>query len=242
VTFLFSDLVDSTLLWEQREREMAAAVARHDLILGDIVSRHAGVVVKFQGDGLMAVFDDADAALRAAVDGQRALGTEDWSVPLGVRMGLCTGTARESGGDYHGQVVNRAARAASAAHPGQIVVAPSTAALVGAFDLRDPGEYRLKGLTPAAWSEILRWESLAWMVIWRSVGRLRLAGPARRMGRPDRRGDARAWRPRRFRGVAGGRARGSSRSTCELGGIPLAGRPSRTASEEPAAPGRHGHP
>jgi Adenylate and Guanylate cyclase catalytic domain len=154
VTFLFSDLVDSTLLWEQRERDMAGAVARHDLILGEVVSRNAGAVVKFQGDGLMAVFDDADAAVRAAVDGQRALGAEDWSVPLGVRMGLCTGTARASKGDYHGQVVNRAARTASAAHPGQIVVTPSTAALVDGFDLRDLGEYHLKGLAPMRLSQV----------------------------------------------------------------------------------------
>jgi class 3 adenylate cyclase len=123
LSFLFTDLADSTLLWEQREPEMAAAVARHDSILSEEVERQGGRVVKWRGDGLMAVFADADAAVGAAVEGLRALGGVDWSVPLGVRMGVCTGPAREAGGDYHGPVVNRAARIAEAAHPGQILVA-----------------------------------------------------------------------------------------------------------------------
>lgn len=148
VTFLFTDLVDSTPLWEQQPTAMADAVARHDVVLQDVVSRGGGVVVKTSGDGLMAVFDDADAAVAAAIDGQRALLTESWPVPLSVRMGLCTGSALEADGDYHGPVVNRAARVASAAHGGQILVAPSTAALAEAFELRRLGEYRLKGLPP----------------------------------------------------------------------------------------------
>lgn len=155
LTFLFTDLVDSTLLWEQHETEMAEAVARHDAILGDAVARNSGTVVKFQGDGLMAAFDDPDDAVRAAVEGQRALRNEDWPIPLGVRMGLCTGPARESAGDYHGPVVNRAARTASAAHPGQILVASATAALVSAAALRALGDFRLKGLPPLGLFQVL---------------------------------------------------------------------------------------
>ncbi len=155
LSFLFTDLADSTLLWEQREREMAGAVARHDSILTVEVERQGGRVVKSRGDGLMAVFADADAAVRAAVEGLRALGGEDWSVPLGVRMGVCTGPAREAGGDYHGQVVNRAARIADAAHPGQILVAPATAVFVEAFAVRDLGEFHLKGLPPMRLWQVL---------------------------------------------------------------------------------------
>ena len=148
LSFLFTDLADSTLLWEQREQEMADAVARHDSILTEEVERHGGRVVKSRGDGLMAVFADADAAVRAAVEGLRALRSEDWSVPLGVRMGVCTGPAREAGGDYQGQVVNRAARIADAAHPGQILVAPATAVFVEAFASTRSGRVPPEG--PAA--------------------------------------------------------------------------------------------
>jgi predicted ATPase/class 3 adenylate cyclase len=155
ITFLFTDLVDSTLLWEQQPDAMRNAVSLHDRILGEAVSRHGGVVLKFQGDGLMAVFDDADAAVRAAVDGQRDLRDATSPVALGVRMGLSTGFARERDGDYHGPVVNRAARIAAAAHPGQIVVAPTTAVLVEAVALRDLGEYRLKGLPPMRLAQVL---------------------------------------------------------------------------------------
>jgi predicted ATPase/class 3 adenylate cyclase len=155
LSFLFTDLADSTLLWEQREREMAAAMARHDSILAAEVERQGGRVVKSRGDGLMAVFADAEGAVRAAVEGMRALGSEDWSVPLGVRMGVCTGPAREAGGDYYGQVVNRAARIADAAHPGQILVAPATAVFVEAFGVRDLGEFHLKGLPPMRLWQVL---------------------------------------------------------------------------------------
>lgn len=99
LTFLFTDLVDSTLLWEQRDAEMAEAVARHDQLLGDAVERYAGKVVKFQGDGLMAVFTEADSAARAAVEGQRDLAEASLPLRLGVRMGLCTGVARSQDGD-----------------------------------------------------------------------------------------------------------------------------------------------
>jgi class 3 adenylate cyclase len=157
LSFLFTDLADSTLLWEQREPEMATAVARHDSILSEEVERQGGRVVKSRGDGLMAVFADADAdaAVRAAVEGLRALGGVDWSVPLGVRMGVCTGPAREADGDYHGPVVNRAARIADAAHPGQILVAPATAVFVEAFAVRDLGEFHLKGLPPMRLWQVL---------------------------------------------------------------------------------------
>jgi predicted ATPase/class 3 adenylate cyclase len=155
LSFLFTDLADSTLLWEQREQEMADAVTRHDSILTEEVERHGGRVVKSRGDGLMAVFADADAAVRSAVAGLRALRSEDWSVPLGVRMGVCTGPAREAGGDYHGQVVNRAARIADAAHPGQILVAPATAVFLEASAARDLGEFHLKGLPPMRLWQVL---------------------------------------------------------------------------------------
>jgi predicted ATPase/class 3 adenylate cyclase len=155
VTFLFTDLVDSTLFWEQQPDAMRHAVARHDETLAAAVTGHGGFIVKFQGDGLMAVFDDADAAVRAAVDGQREMRNASGTLSLGVRMGLCTGSVRERDGDYHGPIVNRAARIASSSHPGQIVVAPTTAALVESFAQRDIGEYQLKGLPVMRLSQIV---------------------------------------------------------------------------------------
>ena len=123
MTFLFTDLEGSTRLWEEHPEEMRAALARHDAILRERSSMHDGHVVKTTGDGLHAAFALAQDALVAALDAQRALVAEDWTLPepLRVRMGLHTGEAELREGDYFGPAVNRAARVSAAAHGGQIV-------------------------------------------------------------------------------------------------------------------------
>ena len=115
VTFLFTDLESSTRLWEEHPEAMRAALARHDAILRDAVEMHDGHVVKTTGDGLHAAFALAHDALVAALDAQRALVAEDWTLqqPLRVRMGLHTGEAELREGDYFGPAVNRAARVSS---------------------------------------------------------------------------------------------------------------------------------
>ena len=77
VTFVFTDLVVSTRLWEQERDAMSAALACHDEILRDAVAAHGGTVVKGRGDGVHAVFPTAAGAVRAAIDGQLSLGVGD---------------------------------------------------------------------------------------------------------------------------------------------------------------------
>jgi predicted ATPase/class 3 adenylate cyclase len=132
VTFLFTDLVGSSRLWEEHPEAMKGALARHDGILRDAVEGHGGQVVKTTGDGVHAAFGRAEDAVAAAVEAQRALDAERWTDtgPLRVRMGLHTGTAEQREGDYFGPAVNRAARLMSAAHPGQVLCSQVTADLV----------------------------------------------------------------------------------------------------------------
>ena len=101
ITFLFTDLATSTRLWEEHPQAMETALARHDELLGSAVRAHGGHVIKHTGDGLLAVFATADAAVTAAVDGQRALAVETWGPITSVqaRMGLHTGVAEERNGD-----------------------------------------------------------------------------------------------------------------------------------------------
>src|SRR5262245_9634599 len=112
VTFLFTDLERSTQLWDEQPEAMQAALARHDELLAQAVQVHGGRVVKSTGDGLHAVFSTPSAALAAAVDAQRGLGSEPWGSigTLRARMGLDTGVAEQRGDDYFGPVLNRAAR------------------------------------------------------------------------------------------------------------------------------------
>jgi predicted ATPase/class 3 adenylate cyclase len=155
VTFLFSDMVGSTPLWEEDADAMATVVARHDALIGAAVLGHGGVVVKSTGDGLMAAFDEATSGVSAAADAQRALSTEVWAVPIAVRTGLHTGPGHPERGDYFGPTVNRAARIAGAAHPGQILVSATTAALLKGWTLRDLGEHHLRGIGPMQLQQVL---------------------------------------------------------------------------------------
>ena len=154
VTFLFTDIEDSTRLWEQHPEYMTDALRLHDELLRDCVEQHGGLVVKTTGDGLHAVFVAAADALRAAVAGQRSLdATVSGSIgPLRVRMGLHTGEAELRDGDYFGTALNRAARLMAAAHGGQILVSHVTEAVLGHalaadVELTELGEYQLPDLT-----------------------------------------------------------------------------------------------
>ena len=152
-TFLFTDLEGSTRLWEEHPEAMKVALSRHDVIFRDVVGTHGGRVVKTTGDGLHAVFATAPEATAAAVDAQRRLMAEVWTMPepLRVRMGLHTGNAETRDGDYFGSAVNRAARVAAVAHGGQVVLTSASAALVreslpDGLELVDLGLHRLRDL------------------------------------------------------------------------------------------------
>ncbi|MDX1511092.1 MAG: adenylate/guanylate cyclase domain-containing protein, partial [Nitriliruptorales bacterium] len=153
-TWLFTDLEGSTRLWEQHPEEMKGALARHDAILKEAVESSGGTIVKGTGDGLMAAFEEARAAVTASVVAQRRLTAEAWGAtgPLKVRMGMHVGEAQPRAGDWYGTSVNRAARLMSAAHGGQVILTAQAAAalddaLPDGVELRDLGTHRLKDLT-----------------------------------------------------------------------------------------------
>src|SRR5262245_15056633 len=154
VTFLFTDIAGSTILWERYPQAMRAALARHDTIIRRQIEAHGGTVVKTAGDGFHAAFATGSAALAAALMAQRALASEAWKAtgPLWVRMALHSGAAQERDGDYYGTPLNRAARLLAAGHGGQVLLSLATEELVREelptdVTLRDLGEYRLKDLT-----------------------------------------------------------------------------------------------
>jgi predicted ATPase/class 3 adenylate cyclase/DNA-binding CsgD family transcriptional regulator len=156
VTFLLTDVEESTPLWEQSPAAMRQALGRHDAIIADGVAEHGGVVVKSRGEGdsIFAVFEAAREAVAASVALQSRLQAVAWPTPtaLRVRMALATGEAEWRDGDYFGPVVNRCARMRAAAHGGQILAAQATVDLVhealpDGVTLRDLGEHRFRGLT-----------------------------------------------------------------------------------------------
>src|SRR5262245_9279900 len=100
VTFLLTDIEDSTSLWERNSQGMEAALARHDAILRSGIERLGGIIFKTTGDGAYAVFPRAADALTAALETQRELSSAQWSEtgPLKVRMALLTDVAQQRDG------------------------------------------------------------------------------------------------------------------------------------------------
>jgi predicted ATPase len=140
VTFLFTDIEQSTRRWEEQPDAMRLALAKHDATLREAIEDNGGWLFKHTGDGVVAAFALARPAIEAAKAAQRKL-------ELPVRMGVCTGEVESRENDYFGPALNRAARTMAAAHGGQIVVSASTAALVDEVVLNDLGEHRLRDLS-----------------------------------------------------------------------------------------------
>ena len=148
VTIIFSDLVGSTALGEALDSEALREVLdRYFAEMSACVERHGGIVEKYIGDAVMAVFglpraheDDAMRALRAAVDMRNALAglndelEERWGVSLTSRSGVYTGevvTGDPATGQrlVTGDAVNTAARLEQAAPFGEVLVGETTVAL-----------------------------------------------------------------------------------------------------------------
>ena len=153
-TFLFTDIEDSTRLWDEQPERMRPALAAHDLIARKAVSDHGGTLVKMTGDGMYAAFDDPLDAIAAAVQLQLGLaGIEPThGVALSARCGLHAGIGERRDNDFFGTEVNRAARIMSAAHGGQVLLSQAAAVLTrdrlpGGLTLRELGAARLRGLT-----------------------------------------------------------------------------------------------
>jgi class 3 adenylate cyclase len=117
------------------------------------VEAHDGVVVKGLGDGVLARFGGAAAALAAAVGVQLAADSHSRhypEAPLVLRVGVSAGdVALEDDGDLLGSAVIEAARLCGTACGGQILAAEVVTRLArgrGAFDFEAVGDLQLKGL------------------------------------------------------------------------------------------------
>ncbi len=146
VTFLFTDVEDSTRLWDEAPTDMADGMRVHDAIVRGTIERHDGYVFGIGGDGFRAAFSTAADAAAAAIESQEQL-RDDAAVNFLVRMGLHTGEAIERDRNYFGSEVNRAARLMSLAHGGQVLASDATEVLLrNRVALRPLGEHRLRGL------------------------------------------------------------------------------------------------
>lgn len=168
ITVMFADVVSFTRLTEHHDPEFLVSILNELFTIAtEIVFKHGGIIDKFMGDSLMAVFgapnsfdDDAVRAVSAAEELLRWMeaGNSKWQRQLGtaLQMGIGIGTGSALAGnigserrmDYTviGDTVNIAARLEALSKPGQLLMSGATAKAVGEdFDIISLGTVDLPG-------------------------------------------------------------------------------------------------
>ncbi|MFL5961730.1 MAG: ATP-binding protein [Gaiellaceae bacterium] len=162
VSVLFADLVGFTGASEGRDAEdTRELLTRYFEVARTTIERYGGTIEKFIGDAVMAVWgapvareDDADRAVRAALDLVAAVPTLDPN--LQARAGVLTGEAAvtlsaEAQGMVAGDLVNTASRVQSAAEPATVLVGEATKRATDAtIAYSDAGLHQLKGKSEPA--------------------------------------------------------------------------------------------
>lgn len=154
VTILFSDIEGSTAANERLgDRRWLEVLRAHNRIVRDQVEAQRGFEVKSQGDGFMVAFGSARRAVLCAIGIQRALGAYSGAhpeEPVNIRIGLHTGEVVKEADDFFGTNVALAARIASAARGGEILVSALLKELLessGDIEFGPPREAELKGIS-----------------------------------------------------------------------------------------------
>lgn len=162
-TVLFTDIVESTSLTQTLGDDVAMELLQiHDSVVRDALKALNGREVKHTGDGIMASFVSAAAAVRCAAQIQRGLAQragEQSNHPVRVRIGGAAGEPVEHGNDIFGSTVQLAARLCSHAEPEQIVVSSVVADLCIGKGLmfRALGEVSLKGFDQPVHAHSVEW-------------------------------------------------------------------------------------
>jgi class 3 adenylate cyclase len=166
-TILFTDIVESTAMTQQMGDEAAMEVVElHDSIVRDALKNLGGREVKHLGDGIMASFVSAAAAVKCATRVQSEIAKhvrENADRSIRIRIGIAAGEPVERHNDLFGVTVQLAARLCSHAEAEQILVSNVVAELCGGKILafNDLGEITLKGFDQPVRAHAVVWTSEA---------------------------------------------------------------------------------
>lgn len=162
-TLLFTDVEGSASLTQRLGDAGAREVLRtHERIVREALRAHGGSEVKAMGDGFMASFGSATAALECAVAMQRAFAAHNATAqePVRVRIGLNAGEPIAEEEDLFGTAVIVAARIAAKAEGGEILAANVVRELSAGkgFLFADRGDVVLRGFEDPVRLYEVRWE------------------------------------------------------------------------------------
>jgi class 3 adenylate cyclase len=164
VAFLFTDMVGSTELYQSVPPDVGDELRRsHLALLRNATAGSGGSEVKNLGDGIMAVFPSASAALASAAAMQQAVELDNRNREhyVGLRIGLSAGEVVHEEDDYFGDAVVEAARLCAMCEGGQILATEIVRVMAGR---RSPTEFRslglltLKGILDPVRVDEVRWE------------------------------------------------------------------------------------
>jgi class 3 adenylate cyclase len=163
-TILFTDITSSTALTQQIGDAKAHELVReHNDIVRQALTAHGGTEIKHTGDGIMASFSTASAALECAISIQRGIDKESEEMhghpPFQVHVGLNAGEPVAEGGDLYGTAVQLARRICDQAPAGEILVSNVVRELAAGkgFLFAETGETALKGFEEPVRLYQLRW-------------------------------------------------------------------------------------
>lgn len=145
VAVLCTDIVDSTSqlrrLGDSAWREV---LLEHNQQIRRELNRFRGREIQTTGDGILAVFDGPARAVRCA----EAIALAVDSLGLAIRAGVHTGEVEFIGDDVRGLTVHEAARVASVAGSGEVLVSATTKLILAGSGLtfESAGSHELKGL------------------------------------------------------------------------------------------------
>jgi predicted ATPase/class 3 adenylate cyclase len=149
--YLMTDVVGSSLLWEQDRIGMDLCISALEGIVCDVVKEMGGDLFRARGEGdsHFVIFASAEAALLAAARIALRLRKESKLDRILLRTAVHAGEANYRSGDYYGPPVNRCARMRAAANPGQILVSEVVRLLTPASEaigFKALGRHRLRDL------------------------------------------------------------------------------------------------
>jgi class 3 adenylate cyclase/tetratricopeptide (TPR) repeat protein len=154
-TVLFVDLVGSTALVAASDPEVARRrVNEFFELVSEIIDAHGGTVERFAGDAVMAAFgvpraheDDAERALRAAMEIREGVAELGLECRIGIEAGEIVSDETDTT-FATGQAVNTAARLQQLAEVNEILLGPGAFRLASsAAELEPSGLRRLKGFS-----------------------------------------------------------------------------------------------